>query len=121
MLIIFGGAHPYVGADIFAILKLSKNIVTAFLILVMILQLLPVRQAVKYFLIDNQTVEEVLHVEKGATKNLQLLEEDHKYMPATDDAAHHFSILNNSYPFHTAVVIPPFDTAEIPTPPPDFA
>ena len=87
----------------------------------MILQMLPVKQAVKYFLIDNQTVEEVLHVEKGATKNLQLLDEDHKYMPALDDWSHHFSILNNSYPFHSAVIIPPFHTADIPTPPPDIA
>lgn len=70
MLIIFGRAHPHVGADIFVMVKLSKNFVTAFLILEMVFQLLPVRQAIKYFLLDNQTVEEVLHVEKGATKSL---------------------------------------------------
>ena len=85
------------------------------------MQLFPVRQAVKYFLIDNQTGEEILHVEKGATKNVELLDEDHKYMPVLDKAGRHFSVVNNCYPFHTAVIIPPFHSAEIPTPPPDFA
>jgi len=56
-----------------------KNFITAFLILVLVLQILPIRQAVRYFLVDNQTLEEVLHIDKGATKNFRLLDEDHKY------------------------------------------
>ena len=57
-----------------------KNLLTAFLILVLVLQILPIRQAVRYFLIDNQTVEEILHVDKSAAKNLSL-DDDHKSLP----------------------------------------
>ena len=95
-----------------------KNIITAFLILVMVLQLLPVRQAVRYFLIDNQTVEEILHVEKSATKNFRFLDEDH-CVQDLDLLSHHFSIIKNIYPFYIVENIPPFHTADIPTPPPD--
>lgn len=99
-----------------------KNIITAFLILVLVLQLLPVRQAVKYFLIDNQTVEEIVHVEKGPSKHMRLLlDEDHTCMPAIDYLSDHFILLSNNYPFHTAETIPLFHAADIPTPPPNYA
>lgn len=97
-----------------------KNIISAFLILVMVLQLLPVRQAVRYFLIDNQTVEEILHVEKGATKNFRFLDEDHCVIDL-DFLSHHFSIIKKFYPAHAAENIPAFHPADIPTPPPDKA
>ena len=97
-----------------------KNIISAFLILVMVLQLLPVRQGVRYFLIDNQTVEEILHVEKSATKNFRFLDEAHCVIDL-DFLSHHFSIIKNFYPAHGAENIPAFHPADIPTPPPDKA
>lgn len=84
----------------------------------MILQLLPVRQAVRYFLIDNQTVEKNLHIDKGATKNFRFLDEGH-CLQDLDFLSQHFSIIKNVYPFYTAVDISPFHIADIPTPPPD--
>lgn len=84
----------------------------------MVLQLLPVRQAVRYFLIDNQTVEEILHVDKGATKNFRFLDADH-CLQDLDFLSHHFSIIKNIYPFNIVVNIPPFHIADIPTPPPN--
>ena len=84
----------------------------------MILQLLPVREAVRYFFIDNQTVEEILHVVKSATKNYRFLDEDHCAQDL-DLLSHHFSIIINIYPFYIAKNIPPFHIADIPTPPPN--
>lgn len=87
----------------------------------MVLQLLPVRQTVKYFFIDNQTAEENLHIDKGATKNFRLLDEDYKCKPVMDYLSHHFTVRDTMYPFHTELIIPPFYTAEIPTPLPNNA
>ena len=87
----------------------------------MIFQLLPVKQAVKYFLIDNQTVEEILHIEKGATKNMQLLDEGYKCMLGIEDGLHLYSIPDNTYPFHTEEMITPFHIFDILTPPPNIA
>jgi hypothetical protein len=97
----------------------SKKIITGFLILVMVLQLLPVRQAVRYFLIDNQTVEEILPLEKGATKNFSYLDEGQQMMQELFSLTHHFTIINNSYPLQVAENVPLFHPADIPTPPPD--
>ena len=54
-----------------------KKTITVLLILVMSLQLLPVKQAVRYFFIDNIIIEEILDVSKNATKNFRFLDEDH--------------------------------------------
>ena len=85
----------------------------------MALQILPVRQAVKYFFIDNQTVEEMAHVEKSASKNFRLLVDDHKYLPATDYLSRHFTIAETCYPFPSAILIPPFHSVDVLTPPPN--
>ena len=98
-----------------------KNIITAFLILVLVLQVLPVRQAVRYFLIDNQTVEEILHIDKGATKNFRLLDEDHKYLPEPAYFSPYFVLINNIASGHFAETLPPFHAADIHTPPPNAA
>lgn len=45
--------------------------------LVFILQLLPIRQAVKYFWVDNLTIEEVIHIAKNPVKPPSVTEEDH--------------------------------------------
>jgi hypothetical protein len=97
-----------------------KKIIPSFLILVMVLQLLPVRQAVRYFLIDNQTVEEIAGVDKSATKNFRFLDEDH-CLQDIDLMSHHLSIIKNIHPFYIALNIPPFHTAEVLTPPPNTA
>ncbi len=97
----------------------KANSHSAFLIFVMVLQILPVRQAVKYFLIDNQTVEEILHLEKSATKNFRLLDEDHKYMPEQFYIPNYAANSTKNYPLHSSVTIPPFHTADIVTPPPN--
>src|ERR1700712_5352029 len=97
-----------------------KNLLTAFLILVLVLQVLPIRQAVRYFLIDNQTVEEVLHLDKGATKNFRLLDEDHKCMPELAYFSHHFVYINSIPNLHFAETLPLFHAADIHTPPPNI-
>lgn len=56
---------------------LRKRIISILLVLVFILQLLPIRQAVKYFWVDNLTIEEVIHVAKNPVKPPTVNEEDH--------------------------------------------
>jgi len=96
-----------------------KNFITAFLILVLVLQVLPIRQAVRYFLIDNQTTEEVLHIDKGASKNFKLLDLDNKYIPAVGYFSHDFVFINNINRFHFAETLPLFRAADVHTPPPN--
>jgi len=87
----------------------------------MVLQILPVRQAVKYFLIDNQTVEEIFHLEKGASKSLRFLDENQKFITEANYLSRHFILIDNSYPFHFSEMPPLFHGVEVPTPPPDKA
>lgn len=96
-----------------------KHLLTAFLILVLVLQVLPIRQAVRYFLIDNQTAEEILHLDKGATKNLRLLDEDHKCMPELSYLDRHFIYINNNTTYYFAETLPVFHAADVHTPPPN--
>lgn len=96
-----------------------KKFTTAFLILVMALQLLPIRQAAKYFLIDNVTVEEISNLNKGVAKNFRFLDEDHKCMFELDCLSHHFVFINNISLFHFAEMLPLFHAADIHTPPPN--
>lgn len=105
-------------AYIFAHLMETKKSITFFLILVLVLQLLPVKQAVRYFFIDNLMVEEILHVEKNATKNFRLLDEDH-IMPEFNFSLQHYSLISKSSAYHFADVLPANHTADIHTPPPN--
>lgn len=97
----------------------SKKIITGFLILVMVLQLLPIKQAVRYFFIDNLIVEEILDINKDATKNFKLLEEDH-YITDIDFYLHHFILVNSQLSFHFTESLPLILAADIHTPPPNF-
>lgn len=99
-------------------MKIFKKIAGGFLILVLVLQLLPVRQVIKYFFIDNQVTEEVVDLDKGATKNMRFLDED-KLLHDIDFSMVSFEPLNKTSFFHFSAIIPALYTAEIPTPPPN--
>ena len=82
------------------------------------LQLLPVKQAVRYFFIDNIIIEEILDVSKNATKNFRFLDEDH-FLWESDQFAPQLYLLNNTAFFHYAEILPSFHAADIHTPPPN--
>jgi len=95
-----------------------KKIISFILILVLAIQLLPVRQVIRYFFIDNQLTEEIVALEKGATKNFKQLDED-KLMHACDIAVTESVILHKEAFFHFSDTLPSLYTAEILTPPPN--
>lgn len=84
----------------------------------MVLQLLPVKQAVRYFFIDNFMAEEMQHISKDATKNFRLLDEDNSFADF-DYSLHHYKLLNNLISYHFAEVLPAIQAADIHTPPPN--
>jgi hypothetical protein len=95
-----------------------KKIATFGLILVMALQLLPVKQAVQYFFVDNLIIEEIFHANGNATKNFRLLEEDHFIYDGEHFVAG--ALRENSTAFyHYAEMLPVFYTSDIQTPPPN--
>ena len=96
----------------------KRKIFTLCLILVMAFQLLPVKQAVQYFFIDNLMVEEILHLNKNATKNFRLLDEDH-FITDVDHAVLSFVINNNIAFFQYAEMLPVSYATDIQTPPPN--
>jgi len=96
----------------------SKKIITIFLILVLAIQLLPVRQVIRYFFIDNQITEELADGAKGATKNFRMLDED-KLLHDLDIPVSAFIILNKESFFHFSDALPALYNAEILTPPPN--
>ncbi len=82
------------------------------------LQLVPARQVINYFFIDNQLTEEIAEANKSATKNMRMLDED-KLMHEIDLSVSPALILNKDAFFHYSETIPVFYTAEILTPPPN--
>jgi hypothetical protein len=99
--------------------KLRKKIISCFLIVVLTLQLIPLRQVIQYFLIDNQLTEEIVDAHSGAEKKMRLLDEDHKVMPALDHLFPQFSTISSISYFHFSEMLPDFHTADIQTPPPN--
>lgn len=99
----------------------GKQTITVLLILVMSLQLLPVKQAVRYFFVDNLIIEEIIHINKNATKNFRLLDEDHNLFSESDHFSPQFSLLNNVPFFNYAEILPASHSADIHTPPPNFS
>lgn len=83
------------------------------------MQLLPVRQAVQYFSIDNVIVEEVLGAAKAPSKNFSTLDEDahfiydHHFLPHL-----HFPISVVTTGFYKAM-LPSSHADDIETPPPN--
>lgn len=102
-------------------MKLRNKIVSCFLVLVLAIQILPVKQVIKYFLIDYPLTEELVET-KGATKNPRfLLDEDHKLMHCMNHLSHQLTINGNTSAFHYAERLPEHYTADITTPPPNKA
>lgn len=101
--------------------KLRKKIISCFLIVVLALQLIPLRQVIQYFLIDNQLTEEIVDAHSSAAKKMRLLDEDHKVIPTLD---HFFSMIDISDKisyFHYSEMLPELHSADIQTPPPNKA
>ncbi|MDO9376904.1 MAG: hypothetical protein Q7T76_20930 [Ferruginibacter sp.] len=97
----------------------GKQTITVLLILVMSLQLLPVKQAVRYFFVDNLMIEEIVHINKNATKNFRLIDEDHNLFWENDHLSPQFSLLNSAAFFQYAEILPVYHSADIHTPPPN--
>ncbi len=98
----------------------SKTIISFILILVLAIQLLPLRQVVKYFFIDNQLTEELAVAGKSPAKNFQQPDED-KLLHDFDIPAGESIILIKDALFHFSDTLPSLYTAEILTPPPNTA
>jgi hypothetical protein len=94
-----------------------KKTISIVLLLVLAIQLLPVRQVIRYFFIDNQLTEELAEA-KSITKNMRQLDEDkllHDFtIPATQ-----FIVLHKEAFFHSADTLPALYAIEILTPPPN--
>ncbi|CAN5511802.1 hypothetical protein BH11BAC3_BH11BAC3_15870 [soil metagenome] len=86
----------------------------------MSLQLLPAKQAIRYFFIDNVMVEEILHVNKNATKNFRLLDEDHNFLWETMQITPQFFLIENIAFFQNSESLPIFHAPDIHTPPPNL-
>ena len=96
-----------------------KKLTSFILILVLAIQLLPVRQMIQYFFIDNQITEELAATAKAPAKNVQQLDED-KLLHDFDIPVSEFVILNKDAFFHFSDTLPSLYTAEILTPPPNL-
>jgi hypothetical protein len=97
-----------------------KKIIPAFLILVLVLQLLPVRQVVRYFWIDNMATEETMHIDNSSTKNFNELDENHKFLPTFNYLLPKFAIVTDILTLPLNEALPLFHTADIQTPPPNW-
>lgn len=92
-----------------------KKFSIVFLLLVLLLQLLPVRQAVKYFWVDNLTTEEEIEV----AKNLQQLDEAWKFIPDSGTLFLSFSTIESTSFLHFTEQLPLLYIEDIQTPPPN--
>ena len=88
--------------------------------MVLALQLLPFKQVIQFFFIDNQLSEEIVHSPSGLAKKFQLLDEDHKVLPPLQYLLPQFIVVDNSHSFQLSEMLPDFHTADIQTPPPNY-
>ena len=95
-----------------------KKLISFILILVLAIQLLPVRQMIQYFFIDNQISEELAATAKAPVKNVQQLDED-KLLHDFNIPVSEFIILNKDAFFHFSDRLPSLYSIEILTPPPN--
>jgi len=93
----------------------SKKLLSIFLILVLLVQLLPVKQVISYFFVDNQMTEEIVEAKKLPLPN------EEKLIHHFDPLAAQFTVFNKSAFFLFSESLPSLYTAEIPTPPPNLA
>lgn len=97
----------------------SKKNITLFLILVLVLQLLPVKQAINYFLINNQITEEIVELNKSAINNINPDHEDPVFLYEFQFASQiHTNILNTALEMYHQMV-PSSHAVDIETPPPN--
>ncbi len=88
--------------------------------LVMAFQLLPVRQAVKYFLVDNVAMEETEDLEKEDSKTFRFSDDASKLLPNAQHFFHLVNLANKTACFHYDEALPLHHVADIATPPPDL-
>ena len=98
----------------------SKKITAVFFIWALALQLLPIKQAIRYFFTDSPLIEEFVASGKGVTKNFRLLEEDLNSMHSCNSIEFHLTPLRKSSSFIFAEKLPASYTADILTPPPNL-
>jgi hypothetical protein len=97
---------------------LKKNkIISIVFIAAFLLQLLPVKQAINYFCVDNITVEEMVHDAKNPVKPTTVVDEDH-LMNEVHGMQHPFlfeSVLSSLYTH----MLPSSHADDVETPPPN--
>jgi len=99
----------------------SKKLVTVCLMLVLELQLLPIKHTVRYFFVDNLLIEEISHTNNNATKNFRVLDEDNHFLTEPIHFTPQFYLLSESTLFPYQEMLPAIHAADIHTPPPNFS
>ncbi len=98
-----------------------KKIITAFLILVLVLQLLPIKQTISYFFGNNSASEELVHIDKGSAKVFKFLDDDNKILSGYLSFSSPVTLIITSFVHPFDETIPVSHAAEIQTPPPNKA
>jgi len=97
----------------------AKRFSSVFLILVLALQLLPVKQAIRYFFSENPLIEEFTSASKTAEKNCRALDED-CHFPGTLYLVKYDMISSGCSPeVSMDEKLPSLYKSDIPTPPPN--
>ncbi len=89
------------------------------MILVFVLQLLPIKQTVRYFCFDNSITEEIVDINESAAKKINIAVEDHHFL---NDHLYllHTSLSVNYTAFGLYIAMLPSSHADdIETPPPN--
>ena len=96
-----------------------KKITAIFFILVLALQLLPIKQAIRYFFNDNPLIEEFVASGKGATKNFKLIDEDYNPLHGAHTLSFQLNIANATNAYRFTEKLPALYISDILTPPPN--
>ncbi|UAY52052.1 hypothetical protein [Ferruginibacter albus] len=98
-----------------------KLFIAGFLLVLLSLQLLPVKQVINYFYDNSAATEELAHSHKNTVPCFKLLGEDGKWLMEHHYQVNHFICFINN-PLHSYdEKIPLTHSAEIQTPPPNKA
>jgi hypothetical protein len=99
-------------------LERNKTI-SIFLILVFVLQLIPLKQVINYFFIDNQMTEEIAHTVKTPVKNFSSPDEDYHFLYDLQHLPYpYLSLLSTATGLYKDM-LPSSHADDIETPPPN--
>lgn len=97
----------------------SKKVISVLLILVFVLQMLPLKQAVRSFCFGKYTTEEIVDINDAAAKKINIADEDYQFLSDHLYFLHATLSVNNTFSGLYSTKLPFYLADDVVKPPPN--